>query len=293
MKIKEKQLTYQQMVANYDRLLQEKTLPLFYEASDLPKRYLPSRKATGLQVMICSPHPDDESIIGGLPLRLMQEGASVTNIAITLGSNPLRRATRKEELRLACEYLGFSVSILAEYGLDEVNLQSRTEQGARWQTYIELLQECILAFRPDIIICPHAEDAHPTHQGTHVLVMDTLAALNYPCWVVQSEFWQPMQSPNLMMALSSQEVADLMVALACHAGEVKRNPYHLRLPAWMADNVRRGGEIMHGHVQSTPSYSFATLYRVDDWKGSYFQKSEILSSVGLDEAITPIFRRNG
>lgn len=31
-----------------------------------------------------------------------------------------------------------------------------------------------------------------------------------------------------------------------HAGEVKRNPYHLRLPAWMMDNVRRGSEVIAG-----------------------------------------------
>jgi len=30
------------------------------------------------------------------------------------------------------------------------------------------------------------------------------------------------------------------------AGEVRRNPYHARLPAWMMDNVRRGAELWAG-----------------------------------------------
>ena len=292
MKNKEGAFSYQEMVAIYDRLLQGKTLPLFYETSALPKRNLPSKQATGLQVMICSPHPDDESIIGGLPLRLMNEGATVTNVAVTLGSNQARRAARREELRLACGYLGFSLSILAGEGLVEVNLQSRTDQPARWQTYIELLQKKILTLRPDVIICPHSEDGHPTHQGTHALVMDTIAVLNYDGWVVQSEFWQPMKKPNLMIASCSQDVTDLMVALACHVGEVERNPYHLRLPAWMADNVRRGGEIMYGHIGCSPPYSFATLYRAEKWQGNSLQENEIIARVGPGEAATPIFKAN-
>ena len=43
--------------------------------------------------MIFSPHPDDECIIGGLPLRLLREaGMRVVNVAVTLGSNSERRA---------------------------------------------------------------------------------------------------------------------------------------------------------------------------------------------------------
>ncbi len=38
--------------------------------------------------LIMSPHPDDECIMGGLPLRLMREaGFRIINVAVTLGSN--------------------------------------------------------------------------------------------------------------------------------------------------------------------------------------------------------------
>jgi len=44
-----------------------------------------------------------------------------------------------------------------------------------------------------------------------------------------------MANPNLLVESSVPDVADLIAALACHVGEVRRNPYHARLPAWMMD----------------------------------------------------------
>lgn len=45
-----------------------------------------------------------------------------------------------------------------------------------------------------------------------------------------------------------------------------RNPYHLGLPAWMQDNVRRGGELVGGQGEAAPDFAFATLYRMRRWK---------------------------
>jgi hypothetical protein len=48
---------------------------------------------------------------------------------------------------------------------------------------------------------------------------------------------------------------------------VERNPYHLLLPAWMMDNVRRGGEVAGGQGGAAPDFAFAALYRIRKWKG--------------------------
>ena len=55
-----------------------------------------------------------------------------------------------------------------------------------------------------------------------------------------------MATPNLMVESSPEDLADMMAALSFHVGEVQRNPYHLLVPAWMQDNVRRGGEVVGG-----------------------------------------------
>jgi hypothetical protein len=72
-----------------------------------------------------------------------------------------------------------------------------------------------------------------------------------------------MEEPNLLIECPPDDLALLVEALACHAGEVARNPYHLRLPAWMIDNVRRGAERVFGPGAPAPAFPFGTLYHAD------------------------------
>lgn len=97
--------------------------------------------------------------------------------------------------------------------------------------------------------------------------MDALAAMpaTFSCVLVETEFWTVMDTPNLMVESGVEDVADLVAATSLHVGEVQRNPYHLTLPAWMKDNVRRGGEIVGGQGGVAPDYQFATLYRIRCW----------------------------
>ena len=68
-----------------------------------------------------------------------------------------------------------------------------------------------------------------------------------------------------MVEVSETDLADLITATTFHVGEVKRNPYHLLLPAWMMDNVRRGAELVGGQGGAAPNFRFAALYRLQKW----------------------------
>ena len=57
-----------------------------------------------------------------------------------------------------------------------------------------------------------------------------------------------------------------------HVGEVTRNPFHLFLPAWMQDNVRRGSELVGGQGEAAPDWTFATLYRLRRWRGGAIEE---------------------
>ena len=100
------------------------------------------------------------------------------------------------------------------------------------------------------LLVPHEKDWNSTHVGTHYLVNDALKTMeeSFCCGVCETEFWAPMGNPNLMIESSVADVTDLVTALSFHVGEVSRNPYHVRLPAWMQDNVRRGGELVGGEL---------------------------------------------
>ena len=258
---------YHHLVSEIARLVRGgKQLPLGGFAS--PGH--PALAADAPRVLIFSPHPDDECIIGGLALRLLrQSGMRVINVAVTQGSRQDRQAARWSELQAACEYLGFDLIATAPGGLEKINVKTRAQDPAHWQGCVETIAAILQEQQPAAVLFPHDTDWNSTHVGTHYLLMDALArqSADFSCSVIETEFWGAMASPNLMVESSVDEVAEMITALSFHVGEVHRNPYHLSLPAWMIDNVRRGAELVGGQGGAAPDFTFATLYRLRRWRG--------------------------
>ena len=219
--------------------------------------------------LIFSPHPDDECIIGGLPLRLQREsGWRVVNVAVTQGSNAARQAARLGELRGACGFLGFDLVTLGDHGLDQVTPKSRAADPAAWAKKVAAISQVLREQQPKVIFFPHADDWNGTHIGVHHLVLDALATLGSAVrlHVMETEYWGQNYRPNLLVESSSAELADLITALSFHVGEVQRNPFHLTLPAWMSNNVRWGGETVGGQGAAAPDFPFGTIYRWREWR---------------------------
>ncbi len=256
---------YQDFVAQFVRLLHEgKTYPLGGFAP-APRPALPKHAP---KVLIFSPHPDDECIIGALPFRLLREARlRVLNVAVTQGSRKDRQAERYQELERACQYMGFGLIQTKPNGLEKISVKTREQDPAAWSGAVRIIAQILSDQQPQAIFFPHDQDWNSTHIGTHFLVMDALAALGpgFQCFAFETEFWGPMWSPNLMVESSADDVAEMVTGITFHAGEVRRNPYHLLLPAWMEDNVRRGCELVGGQGGAAPDFVFATLYRLRKW----------------------------
>lgn len=256
---------YLQFVAEYARFAKEgKAYPLGV-FNPLPR---PVVAANAPKALIFSPHPDDEVIIGGLALRLLRESHwNVINIAVTQGSKKERQQERYDELKNCCDCIGFGLEQTAPNGLEKVNLKTREHEPAYWAQSVKVIAGILARHQPKVIFFPHELDWNSSHIGTHFLVTDALKTLpdSFRCYTVETEFWGQMPTPNLMVESTAQDVADLITALTFHIGEVKRNPYHLSLPAWMVDNVRRGGELVGGQGGAAPDFVFATLYRLRKW----------------------------
>ena len=258
---------YLDYVSHLARLLREGTrLPL----GGLPPLPRPPVAGDASCALIFSPHPDDECIIGGLPLRLQREaGLRIVNVAVTQGSLKERQGPRWDELRAACTFLGWELVGTRPGGLERITREARERDPAHWRRSVDVIADILERLQPAVVFAPHDADWNGTHIGTHHLVMDALARqpAAFACAVVETEFWGAMASPNLLVESDARDVADLMAALSFHAGEVQRNPYHLRLPAWLIDNVRRGGEVVGGQGGAAPDFTFATLYRLRRWAG--------------------------
>jgi LmbE family N-acetylglucosaminyl deacetylase len=213
------------------------------------------------RILIIAPHPDDECLMAGLALRAKRElGSQVAVLPFSFGSATERQAARELELKRALAVLGFESSNPRPAG----NHEELTDQEVK-ATFDR--------FRPDAILIPHESDAHPAHIRCAQAVKRAASAyctLNkLSLSVFESEYWQSMESPNLLIPLNAGLVSILGEALMQHEGEVSRNPYHLTLPAWYMDQERRGRErvyglgMRHGGLGARQAFHsvFSQLYR--------------------------------
>jgi LmbE family N-acetylglucosaminyl deacetylase len=247
-----------------------------YPLGGFPHTPHPDLSPDAPKIILLSPHPDDECIIGALALRLLrQSGFRVVNVAVTQGSKPDRQAGRLAELRNACQFLGFDVVQTRPNGLEHVNPKTRQNDPAAWSQMVTILANILSSHQPLAVFFPHNRDWNSTHLGTHHLAVDAIRSLgpNFATFTVETEFWGAMDDPNLAVESSVDDVADLVTATSFHVEEVRRNPYHLVLPAWMQDNVRRGGELVGGQGGAAPNFVFATLYRLRHWQNGDFRRS--------------------
>jgi N-acetylglucosamine malate deacetylase 1 len=271
---------YRAFVDGFVRLLTEDGA---FGTTGLARPDRPLVAADAPKALIFAPHPDDEVIIGGLPLRLLRElKINVVNVAVTLGSRVDRQAGRWQELKNCCDYIGFGLVAAGERGLEGINPAAREKDPQRWASSVEAIAKLLTKHRPSIVFFPHDDDWNKTHIGVHHLLVEALGSSGLACLTVETEFWGAMDAPNLIVESSAEDVADLVAALSLHVGEVARNAYQLRLPAWMIDNVRRGAELVGGQGGTAPRFAFATLYRLRRWENgrfhNIFEGGQVLSS---------------
>ena len=181
---------------------------------------------------------------------------------MTLGSRPAEHARRRDELERSCAALGFE----CRYPFEDLSggfLRASGKEPARKEA-LDRLAILLEELEASIVLAPHLGDAHPTHVLVGEFVRETIQSLkNAPRWYIETEFWATMAEPNCLVEAAASDLGALVRALAEHEGEVRRNPYHLTLPAWMEDSARRGAELVGGFgTSSAPPFRFASAYRV-------------------------------
>lgn len=265
---------YKQFVTDSARLVKDaRAFPL----GGFPPASRPTLAPDAPKALFFAPHPDDETIVGAMALRIFREAKmNLVNVAVTQGSNKARQAERLVELQNACDYLGYGLQTTVPNGLEKVGVKTRQNEPQRWAGLVKVIVDILAKHNPKVILFPHERDWNGTHIGVHYLVTDALKQMpaSFECYTVETEFWGAMDDPNLMVEVSAEDLAELITATTFHVGEVNRNPYHLLLPAWMMDNVRRGAELVGGQGGAAPDFTFAALYRLRKW--SHGQLNSVL-----------------
>lgn len=216
------------------------------------------------EVWILAPHPDDECLMAPYALDWQAKtGGRVVVIPLSLGSDPQRQAARREELVAACRVLGAELHWAGD--LEARVLRpgfGKTDEGADLLTQLD--QRASL-HPVEGLLFPHAADGHPAHQATFE-IGQALAGLwaKTLSWTAQTEYWFPLEKPNVLWPVSTVVATRCLAALLCHQGELQRNPYQATYPAWLMDNVRRGAERLTGNGpgQAAPGFPFGQLLTV-------------------------------
>lgn len=280
----ESEASFLELITDYRRLLSQRLTAPEARGTSVTTTF-PERDPSRPCGLILSPHPDDECLTGALPLRLRREkNWQIVNVAVTLGSNPSRQKERQSELAHASAVLGITSMLAEPNGFLEVTPQTRESaqesaqesDRAPWKKRIAKIQALIEHFQPTALFMPHAEDGHPTHKGTHLLGIDALAKMPkaFSCSIVLTEYWTEMTTPNALVGIGEKDAATLVAALSCHRGEVERNAYDRRFPAYLIDAVRRGEKVA-GQGKDVPEMDFATLYQLGKWVGGRYVPSAL------------------
>lgn len=197
-------------------------------------------------IVLISPHPDDESIHASLPLRLLNENmCNITNICMTLGSNIERRQPREAELNNAINKLQFNNVIFEK--INELEI---------FNTLKEL--------EPDLIICPHIKDNHYIHIESSKIIQKILQNTKYNGVLIENEYWSEIEKPNLLVEFDKNTVLTAMEAMSEHKGEIERNPFHLTLPHWLINSGRRGQELVLNRDEKI-SVGLAELFLISNF----------------------------
>lgn len=207
-------------------------------------------------VVIFSPHPDDECLLGYIALRFRRAGHRVIVVAMTLGSKEEDRPRRLQELEGACTYLGFDLLVFDENTFRQMSAISHAGLDPKAVAIAAFLRDKT----PGVVITHHAQDAHPRHQETALAVRNAIHGTSWNGVLLEGEYWSQMTNPNLLCEVSWYDLDCMLKALSFHKGEVGRNPYHLYEPARLIDCVRRC-EVVLGKGVEAPTFTFAVMYR--------------------------------
>lgn len=207
-----------------------------------------SRVALVLQVLHLSPHPDDELI--GAPATLMalrDAGATITNFACSLGSDPRRR---RLELTSACARARFEL-LIADIDYFE---SARSLQA---EVLLEPLIKKLGINDYDLIVAPSPHDGHPAHEMVGRIAVRIAEKYRRRLWLWGT--WADLPLPNIVSEFSEERLEEILGCLALHRGELERNDYSQLIIGSSRANARLASERVFGFGAAGLESEFAEV----------------------------------
>jgi LmbE family N-acetylglucosaminyl deacetylase len=204
------------------------------------------------QVLVISPHPDDESIgCGGTLRQHVLSGDTVRVLFLTSGENgghgrtpELTVAVREREAHDAAQVLG--VTELDFWRQPDGKLRATAE-------LVERLVRVLRRRRPSIIYAPHDDEMHPDHRAATRLVRRAVSALseNRRPEVRLYEVWTPLQILD--------EIIDITSTIEVKLQAVRM--YRCQCDVLSFDDAVQGLNRYRGEMHCWPEGEYAEVFR--------------------------------
>lgn len=136
-----------------------------------------------LRILVFGAHPDDPEKVGGTMAKYIQQGHKVKLVSLTngdaghfeMGGGPLAQR-RYKEAQCAGKVIGAEYVVLGNHDGELMpTLECRRE-------VIQIIRE----FNPDLVFTPRADDYHPDHRNTALLVRDAAYMVTVPNIVAET-----------------------------------------------------------------------------------------------------------
>lgn len=173
------------------------------------------------EILVVSPHPDDESI--GAPatlLSLRDAGFHVVNYAASLGK-PEQYERRQGELTEACTRASFELVIPDE----PARISSGDDLVAAQAEMTAAVSALIQKRRPVAVVSPSVHDGHHGHEVVARATRDAIINSDISTRWLMYNIWGDLPFPNIYSAFGQDRLDEVQHVLGAYEGENDRNNY--------------------------------------------------------------------
>lgn len=202
------------------------------------------------EVLVLSPHPDDETIgCGGTLRRHILEGDHVRVVFLTAGeagghgTDP--EQTGKLRLREAADALAvLGVTAWECWGAPDGRLTAA-------RSLVERLRLALASWNPGVVYVPHGREAHPDHRAAGRIALRALDSQRTFPRVLGFEVWTPVQQMDHIVDVSDV-IETKMAALRCYRSQNQFVDF---------EEAFRGLARYRGALHSWPGGPYAEVFR--------------------------------
>jgi LmbE family N-acetylglucosaminyl deacetylase len=199
-------------------------------------------------VLVLSPHPDDELIgCGGTLLGLAAAGASIHVVQMTEGmtcqalkdvDEKTRRGIRWKEAEAVAKRFGFTGHYwkTGNMGNLEANAQNHKKLSAM-----------LVKLQPSLIFIPSVADLHPEHRIAHQIFQATKHHLPKSCRILEYPVWGFLPKPNIAVDVTAH-YSQVLDALYLYKTAMKAVDYIERckiLSSWYNQKITEDDQKSH------------------------------------------------